>query len=256
MRKAKFLLSAALVGILLLTQVSIAFAAASPKTDVIAGTVQKISLESDPNTGLTTVLATVSNGKSASQCIRLSIETAKTLGLVTVDGDGKPTINTSLLGQPIEINPTTIISSETQNPVASALTTFFSDIDGLDYNVIMEAHGNGIAFGVIAQTLWITRKLDGFITVESDTTLFEEVLNARLNNDFSYFIFEDGTSPKNWGEFRKAAAGDDKKGTLGAVMSNNKEQPQGNSNGNTSNNKNKDKENNGKGSENGNGKKP
>lgn len=249
MKRSMFFLSIALVGILVVAQVSPVFAAPSLNHQrAISGSVQEITLEADPSTAVTTVIINVLDGKGKTQIVRVSLESAAKLGLVTLDGDGNPIINELALGQAIEIAPTMIIPSEKQNPVGSALSTFFSDIDGLDYSVIMDAHSTGNGFGVIAQVLWLTRKLEG------DVSVFLALLDAKKNNDFSSFVLEDGSTPISWGQLKKAIMNGDKKGNLGVIMSNKGHDNHGNGSGNGNNNKdkNKDKGNNG----NGNGKKP
>jgi hypothetical protein len=112
------------------------------------------------------------------------------------------------------------------------LATFFSDIEGMDYDTIMSAHEGGVGFGVIAQALWVTSELEG------DSQLFQDLLYAKQHNDYRAFrdFTEDGTTPKSWGQLRKALLN---KKSLGIVMSTH------DNNGNTSNengnNKNKDK---------------
>ena len=68
-----------------------------------------------------------------------------------------------LWAKSVEIDPTTVIpdQQENQHPVGNALATFFSDIEGIDYDTIMAAHENGVGFGVIAQALWLTSELGG-----------------------------------------------------------------------------------------------
>jgi hypothetical protein len=189
------------------------------------------------------------------QTVRVSQETATELGLVLLDGDGNPVINELALSETIDIDPTTVIpdQQESQHPVGSALATFFSDIQGLNYDTIMSAHGDGIGFGVIAQALWVTSELGG------DSQLFQDLLYAKEHNDYSAFsdFTEDGTTPKSWGQLRKALLS---KKSLGIVMSNHDNNGNhANENGNNKNkDKNKDKNNNANGNsnngnENGNG---
>jgi hypothetical protein len=121
---------------------------------------------------------------------------------------------------------------ESQHPVGAALSMFFSEIT--DYDTIMAAHENGTGFGLLAQALWLTKKMEG----NSDT--FLAIVEAKKTKDFSVFVLEDGSTPQNWGQFKKAALNGDKKGNLGVVMSN-----KGN-NGNGQD-KDKDKTNNGNG---------
>ena len=237
MRNTKFLINFVLVMAVLVGQVSVVVAA----PELITGTVQSITLETNINTAVTTVLITVSDN-GASQTVRINIDSAIALGLVILGGDGNPVINESILGHLVEIDSSTVISEEqlNQHPVGDALATFFSDIADLDYETIMAVHHDeGIGFGVIAQALWLTKKLDG------NAELFLTIIDAKKTKDFSAFVLEDGTSPENWGQFKKAVM-DGKKGRPGAVMSIN-DTNQNNGNGKDKDKNKKDKENNGRG---------
>ena len=247
MKITKFLIRLLFVLAVLVAQVSVVFAAPEP----ITGTVQSITLETNANTAVTTVLVTLLENE-VSQTVRLTIESAITLGLVILGGDGNPVINESILGKSIEIEPTTVINDEqNQHPVGDALATFFSDITGLDYASIMAAHDEGTGFGVIAQALWLTRKLEG------NAEVFLAILDAKKTKDFSAFVLDDGTTPANWGQFKKAVM-DGKKGKPGVALADVENNGNSNSNangnnGNSNNNGNskdknkKDKENNGRG---------
>jgi hypothetical protein len=261
--KAKLFFNILLVSILLTTQVTVVSASASlDDAAPISGTVQAITLETDPNTGVTTVLVAVLDEEGASQSSRISQETAVELGLVTLDEDGNPVINEDALGLDIEIDPSDVIPGvdEIQHPVGSALATFFSNIPGLDYDTIMNVHEAGNGFGVIAQALWLTLKLEG------DSGDFITIIEAKKSGDFSDFILEDGTSPMNWGQFKKTVLDGDKKNNPSVGISNkdkNKDNGNAANNGNTNNNgnennngngnnkdKDKDKKNNGNGNPN------
>ena len=240
MKSIKFLISLSLVFAVSAAQVSAVFAAPA----AIAGTVQSVTLETNTNTAVTTVLLTVvANGES--QTVRITLESAITLGIVTLGGDGNPVINELILGQPVEIDPATVIIDEQmkQHPVGSALATFFSDINDLDYETIMAAHESGTGFGVIVQALWLTRKLDGA------ADLFVAIIEAKRTKDFSAFVLEDGTIPQNWGQFKKVIM-DGKKGKPGIALTdqgNNGSGNNGNGNGNGKDKDKDDKQNNGRG---------
>jgi hypothetical protein len=265
-KNTKFFISLILASVLVISQVAVVFAAPTQEgTDPIIGTVQKITLKTNPNTGVTTVLVEVLDENGVSRTVRVSQETAldPKLGLITLDDDGNPLINEDALGLEIVIQPADIIPEEEQeqHPVGSALARFFSDIQDLDYDAIMTAYENGNGFGLIAQALWLTRKLNG------NADDFALILQAKKDGDFSSFTFEDGTSPITWGQFRKAVMGEDKKGSLGIVMSqedrddhgngNNGNGNNGNGNNGTGNdNRNNDRSNNGNGNGNGNGHRP
>ena len=152
------------------------------------------------------------------QTVRLSLEDAIALDLV-LDSE---TINPDAIGNITEIDPALVISdasaeteNEAQHPVGSALADFFSDLLGVDYETIMEYHNDGVGFGVIAQALWMTNGLEG----DSDT--FAAILEAKQNNDYREITLPDGSTPQNWGQFRKAVMQDRKrsKENLGAIMS-------------------------------------
>ena len=230
MNRTKYLFSLILILGLLVGEVGEVFAA-SPSVDInsISGVVQSILLETDPTTGVTTVVVSVMDNDQLLQEVRISQETAITLGLVVLNEDGKPLINNLVLGGPIEIDVTVIIpQKETlQHPVGSALATYFSNVPGLDYETVMKAHRDGTGFGVIAHALWLTDKLEG------NSEVFKEILAARQTGDYSVFIRDDGTSPKNWGELRNAIL--EEKDGLGVVISDKENNGNGNGNGNGNN---------------------
>jgi hypothetical protein len=231
MPKIKIIINIVVAIMVMAAQVGIVFAApASEDAAPITGAVQSITLETNSSTGIATVQVTIVDENEATQILRISLETAIELGLVILNGDGNPVINEQALGQAIEIDPTTVIPDEevVQHPVGSALAIFFSDILGIDYETIMASHENGFGFGVIAQALWLTKKLDG------NSDVFAAILEAKESGDYSVFILADGTTPKNWGQLRKAILSSEKD-NLGVIMSgkNDKNDP---SNGNGNNN--------------------
>ena len=232
MRKAKFIVSLLLATLVMFLQVGGVFAAPvlSNSTPVI-GIVQSITLETDSATGVTIVIVDLIDNSQLVQRVRVSQEKAIELGLVVLNGDGKPGINNLVLGKEVEIDPTNVIpeQEENQHPVGNALATFFSDIQGVSYESVMSMHEQGVGFGVIAQTLWLTRKLDG------DVEIFQTIVNAKQTGDYSAFILEDGTTPKNWGELRKLIL--DKENNLKIVKSNQENTENGSeiNNGNSNN---------------------
>lgn len=244
MKNTKLFVSFALIFTVLAAQVSTVFAA----PDLITGTVQSITLETNANTAVTTVLITLLDGE-AKQTARITIESAIALGIVVLGGDGNPVINKSILGQLVEIDSSTIIDEEqlNQHPVGDALATFFSDIGELDYETIMTVHDKGTGFGVIAQALWLTRKLDG------NAEVFLAIINAKRTKDYSAFIFEDGTTPANWGQFKKAVL-DGKKDKPGIIIEDKDNNGGGNDNGNNGNGNNQGGNGNGNNGNDGNGK--
>ena len=253
MNPKKFLLSLVLAINILIVQVGGVFAAPALQAfPPITGTIQSITLETDPNTGITTVVVDVVSENQATQTtqtVRISQNTAEKLGLVVLDDDGKPMINDFALGQLVEIKLNMVLSEqeEVRHPVGNALEAFFSDIEGLDYNLIMDKHREGVGFGVLAQALWLTRQIGG------NADDFLKLLLAKQTGDYSEFgayVLEDGSLPTNWGQLRKAIIQANKKNNPNIVISS-----QNNGNGNNrdkNNDKDKEKHNNGNGNGNGN----
>lgn len=231
MKRTKFLVSVLLATIFIAAQVMVVGAApAAQDTTPITGTIDSIVLETDTNTGTTTVVVTLTDEFGETQTIRLSVEDATALELVTDDGSG-PVVDDGKVGTDVEIDPTIVIPEvtdeamdEAQHPVGSALSDFFSELLGVDYETIMDYHDDGVGFGVIAQALWMTNALtsDGeFETEITSDQLFAAILDAKQNKDFSAILLPDGSEPTNWGQFRKAIMADREKSkeNLGAVMS-------------------------------------
>jgi hypothetical protein len=240
--KTKRSLSLVLAMILWINHVGGVFAAPALQGGTpIEGDVQRITLEADTVTGVTLVSVEIVHADQSVQNLRVSLESAIALGLVTLNGDGKPEINNQALGKPVDIEPSIVLPDEAehQHPIGSALATFFSELDGIDYETIMTAHEQGVGFGLIAQMLWLTTKLEG------TSEIFEELVHAHQTGDFSAFVLEDGSTPGNWGQLRKAILETGKKNSLGVVIS----KPENNGNGNESNNGNGNNGNNNSGKE-------
>jgi hypothetical protein len=70
-------------------------------------------------------------------------------------------------------------------------------------------------FGVIAQALWMSRNLTEDAAADAD--LAGLILQAKQTGDYSEFALEDGSTPSNWGQFKKALL--DKKNNLGVIVS-------------------------------------
>jgi hypothetical protein len=247
MKTTKILLGIALAVILVLLQAAVALAAPTTEETILSGKVTVVTMETDRNTGLNHFVVSVEDEFGETHTIRITEETAYELGLLYYDDDGNPFI-VEILPVYIEIQPTMVIPEEEyRHPVVIALVTFFSDdIVGLDYETIMEAHSDGNGFGVIAQALWMIKKLGG------NSNDFVLLLEAKKTGDYQAFALEDGTIPSSWGELRRAISGN-----LGNAMSQKVKEIQDKigtvttSNGNHHKEKNKD--NSGHGNGNGNG---
>lgn len=249
MKKTSKFVFTLLIGVAMLaTQVGSVFAAPALQDGSITGTATALECGTD-SAGNTIILVTVEDAEGTSQIVGIDLETAEGLGLVTLDEGGLPDCSaeafTAILdaapeeGLAVEIAPEDVIPVETEeakHPVGLALSLFFSDI--VDYDAIMEAHDNGTGFGVIAQALWMTMKMEG------DADFFMEIITAKESGDYSGFVLEDGSTPQNWGQFKKAVLNGDKKNNLGAVMSDKDDNQDKTNNGKGHD---KDKSNNGKG---------
>ena len=198
--------------------------AAQDTTTPLTGIVQSITPETDAITSITTVVVTYKDDLGVIQTVRLSVETAASLGLVTTDSTtGTPVVvvNDLAKGQPVTIDPKTVITdptgetTEAEHPVGLKLSDFFGELLGVDYDTIMAAHENGTGFGVIAQALWMTIKLKG----NADT--FQAIIEAKKAGDYSGITLSDGSASTatNWGQFRKGVTDKGEKDNLGSVMS-------------------------------------
>ena len=214
MFRTKLLTSILLAMAVLFTQVGmVAAAPAAQDTTPITGTIQSITTETDAN-GVTTVLVTLLDDLGATQTVRLSVETAASLGLVTLDPvTSEPVVDETQVGQLIEIDPTTVIPDETPeepvHPIAALLAAFF----GEDASVVNDYHEDGFGFGVIAQAMWMSKNIN------EDASLAGLILDAKRSGDYSEFILPDGSTPTNWGQFKKAVS--EKKNNLGIIVSGN-----------------------------------
>jgi hypothetical protein len=194
---------------------------ALPVGSPVQGTVLSITLDNDASTGITTVIVNIRQGQEL-QKVRLSQETAIRLGFVVLDGDGKLSINDLMLGKHTKIEAPDVLPAkdEKRHPVGDALATFFSGIEGLDYDSLMSAHETGIGFGIIAQVLWLTQEIP-----DADFNDFQTLLEAKKNNTYTGLPIVDDSgatiTPSNWGELRKAILAGKQVGNLGTVMSDN-----------------------------------
>lgn len=234
MSNTQYITSFLLVLAVLFAQVGTAAAAPlMQNTTPLTGAVQSITTETDPN-GVTTVLVTLLDDQGATQSVRLTVETAVTLGLVTLDPTTQePVVDETQIGQVVEINPTTVIPEESTeepvHPIAWILAEFF----GEDPSVIDGYHEDGFGFGVIAQALWISRNLTVTEEGAGDASLAQEILQAKQDKNFEAFFeaypeyIGDGPVPTNWGQFKKLLL--DKKNKLGVIVSG-QEDPNGSTN--------------------------
>jgi hypothetical protein len=213
MFKFKSLAGVLLIVTVLFAQVGTVFAAPpAQETPPITGTVTALDKETDSNGVTTAVLVTLDTGTT----YRISVDTAVGLGLATVDPITNEVTLTDLstATEPVivTIEPTLVIPDveEPVHPIAAILADFFHQ----DPAVINGYHQDGFGFGAIAQALWIAQ---GLKTDNPDITA-GLILQAKRDKDFSAFILPDGSTPTNWGQFKNAALGKDKK-NLGIIVS-------------------------------------
>src|SRR5215203_2104851 len=221
MNKIKLILTVALTFVVLFAQAG--NAAAAPLTQdptPITGTIQSITTETDAD-GVTTVLVTLLDDLGATQTVRLSVDAAVALGLITLDPTtNEPVIDETQVGQSVEIDPATVIpdEEETVHPISALLAGFF----GEETSVIDGYHEDGFGFGVIVKALWMSQNLTGSEDETGDASLVEEILQAKRDKTFETFfedhpeIILDGGVPTNWGQFRKVLL--NKKQNLGVVV--------------------------------------
>ena len=228
MKRSKIIFSILFATIFLATQFMVVGAApATQETTPVSGTIQSITLETDPETDITTVVVTLTD-ETGEVTVTLSIEEAIGIGLVTDNGTG-PSVDNSKIGT---VYPEITTEEEAQHPVGSALSDFFTELLGVNYETIMTYHNEeGVGFGVIAQALWMTNTLnkagDTELTPEQLATMFRNILDAKKNKNFTELGEElgitlpDGSYPQNWGQFRKAVMSDREKAknNLGYIMS-------------------------------------
>src|SRR5512141_613410 len=137
MKNAKIFASILMATVLFLTQFSAVFAAGSTDESAsIAGRVTEVTLVTDPNTGIITISVTVTDQAGGIRIVWISEETAAKLGLIDYDSaDGNPFI----VDPPptfVEIDAKNILTDEeSRHPVVNALATYFSDIQGVNYDV-------------------------------------------------------------------------------------------------------------------------
>ena len=222
MYKTKLFASILLIATILFAQVGVA-AAAAPAQDstTITGTIVSVVPEKDAN-GTITVLVTYTDAQGASQTVRISQETAASLGLLTLDPTtnlpvvdpttGLPVVDNTKVNTTVTIDPTTVIPDEPAeeepvHPISELLASFF----GVDAQVVDGYHQDGFGFGVIAQALWMSQNLNG------DATTAGLILEAKKSGDYSAFTLPDGSTPTNWGQFKKAVS--EKKNNLGVIVS-------------------------------------
>ncbi len=211
MTKMKLFSSVLLVLVVLFAQVGTVAAAPQTQDTTITGTIQSITTETDAN-GVTTVVVTLADG----QTFRLSVDTAVSLGLVTLDPTtGEPVVDETKVGTEVVIDPATVIPDEEEDfhPIAEILGDFFD----VDPSIVEGYHEDGFGFGVIAQAMWMSQS----VSENGDASSAGCILDAK-RGDVGYddcFDFGDEPVPTNWGQFKKALKENKDKHNLGVIVS-------------------------------------
>jgi hypothetical protein len=233
-KKLKFITTLPIVLALLIVQVGSVFAEPALQEGFITGIITALECSTDLENP--TIIVTI-DVEDELQTMEIDLATAVVLGLIAPDTECSAEALADAIGTEVSIDPSTILpaNEDSPHPIGAALSLFFSDIT--DYETIMSAHEDGTGFGVLAQALWLTMNMEG----DSETLL--AIIQAKKNKDFSAFVLEDGSTPQNWGQFKKAVLNDNKKANLGVVMSDNDMDDKTNN----GNGQNKEKTNNGKG---------
>lgn len=186
---------------------NVAAAPQAQDTTPISGTIVSIVTGMDAE-GTTIVVVTLEGG----QTVRMSVETAVTLGLVTLDPTtNEPVVDETKVGQTVEIDPSAVIPEEEEDvhPIAEILGDYFD----VDPSVVNEYHEDGFGFGVIAQAMWMSEGLNG------DASAAGLILEAKRSGNYDAFTLPDGSSPTNWGQFKKALKENKDKHNLGVIVS-------------------------------------
>jgi len=245
MKKSKFIIIVFVAIAVLAAQVGSVFAAPALQDGTITGKVTALKCGTDGK-GNTIILVTLEGTEGKTKTVGISVESAKELGLVTVGEGDVPDCSEEAFKAILDAAPEggLVVDIATEevvpvkiHPVGNALANFFSEF--ADYAAIMEAHENGTGFGVIAQALWMTKKLVGDSEELVASEVFASIIDAKKSG--GEFTFGDETYP-NWGQFKKAIFNGEKKQNLGAIMSDKNKDNGGDDHGNA-----KDKSNNGNG---------
>ena len=249
MQTSKFIIALILAIAVLISQAGPVLAAPVLEDGTISGTVKGLTCKTDPITGIKNFLLTVELAGGISQTILIAQTTAESLGLIEFTADGSPDCSQEVLdtaiGMEVKVASTDILlDEEPKHPVGDALATFFEEIT--DYETIMQAHDGELeelkfgkfGFGVLAQALWLTKKLVENSEDLVGSEVFIAILQAKKDGNYGdLLVFEDGSSPQSWGQFRKAllaAIGGEKKINPGFMISI-KDQGKSNNNGDNGN---------------------
>jgi hypothetical protein len=186
---------------------------ADPTKELANGTLKSLVFVTDPGTKITTLAVVVTEvpavvppavATPVDVPVSLDLEQAVALKLIFPDA--------TIVGTAIVIDPTLIIKSITLVKGTAALDTYFGTALGLTGDELAAYKAAGFGYGEIAQACWMAYNLGG------DATLLNTILTAKQSGDFSTIVLPDGSSPKNWGQLRRAVLTDPHQ-NLGQIMS-------------------------------------
>lgn len=172
-------------------------------TDMVTGIV---------NTGMVNTITVSENPDPAIVTVKLDLRPEVVLDLETADFNEFLVIDETKVGTEVVINPSYIIDSASYGKVLSKLGAFFSASLGVDFATLQAYKDAGYGYGVITQACWMATQVGG------DASTLEQILAAKLSHDYSAIVLPGGTTPTNWGQFRKAVLTDGKQ-NLGQIIS-------------------------------------
>jgi hypothetical protein len=237
MKKLHIFTSLLLAALLVFGQIGAAQAAPATQEDTptfpLKGTVVSVEIK-DLDTDTPYVKVEIKLEDDTIETLKLTLAAAEELGLVTKAGDTYTAIELDEqkpleveIGQDDVLPEEEDTTDDSQHPIGLVLEMFFGEDLGLTYDDIMAFHEDGVGFGVLAQAMWMTKNLEGAVTLN-------DIIAAKQNGNYSSITLPDGSTPKNWGQFRKAVL--DKGNNLGATKDKDNGKPEDKGNG-----KNKDK---------------
>jgi hypothetical protein len=232
MSKTKLFAGVLLVLAVLFAQVGTALAAPVAQTTNLTGTIDSIGTEIV--NGINTVVVTYTDADGVQHTVHLSLEAAVAENLILWDQTNNEVTFLVKAGDTLEVDSGNVLpeegpGDEAVHPIAAILAKFF-DVDPV---LVQGYHDDGYGFGVIAQAMWMAQSLG-----DGNMANAGLILEAKKTGNYSAFLLPDGSTPTNWGQFKKAAMGKDKH-NLGVIVSGHAEttdvtgtQMQGNGQGN------------------------
>lgn len=191
----------------------------NPAVLLTSGLVTSLVFIPDPLTGITSLEVKLMDPLDIEQIVSLDLATALEMGLLTA--------NEAMISTRIELEADDILESGTYPRVLTILGTFFGFAPGVTFDQLTAYREAGFGFGEIAQACWLAARLGG------DSTLLDQILQAKKSGDYSALILPDGTVVSNWGQLLKATRSEHGQ-NLGSIVSGRADPPGSPSGGETS----------------------